>query len=427
MGIFDAMRKRRQARDRPQGREEKTPRAQGERRKRYRGAGTGLRSFFSLSTAKEAVRSNEIYYAGVSRIANTVGMLPCHLYQDGKICEDDPLELLVSLRPNRRQSWFDFIKASEIWRNTEGRAYWLKLIDPVSMEVRELVILDPTKVSVWEDPVTHDIWYQIVRPYEKTVDKVHSFYVLPFTHMSTDGVAGVRVSDVLAGSIDYDKRIKEYSEKQLAGVTRGVVLSSPTDMDEDKRIEAVEEFVEIYRKSNGTVMALDAGMTATQFNLSPVDPQVLGIEKITRNRIATVLNMPPHLLGDYSDAGPTTVEQMNLEFLTMTITAIVTMYEQGMQWGLLTPQKRKEGKHFRIDVEAMLRADLTTKANFYFQAVRTGYLLVNDVRAKEFMTPLEGGDVPLVSKDLAPLKLVLEGGTITPSAGGGNGGNGAKQ
>ena len=34
-------------------------------------------------------------------------------------------------------------------------------------------------------------------------------------------------------TIDYDKRIKEYSEKQLSGVTRGVVLSSPTDMDEE--------------------------------------------------------------------------------------------------------------------------------------------------------------------------------------------------
>jgi len=247
--------------------------------------------------------------------------------------------------------------------------------------------------------------------------------VLPFTHMSTDGVEGVRVSDVLAGSIDYDKRIKEYSEKQLSGVTRGVVLSSPTDMDEDKRIAAVDEFVEIYKRSNGTVMALDAGMTATQFNLSPVDPQVLGVEKITRNRIATVLNMPPHLLGDYSDAGPTTVEQTNLEFLTMTITAIVTMYKQGMNWQLLTPERRKAGEYFDFEVEVMLRADLTAKANYYFQAVRTGYLMLDEVRARENLPAFaEGlGSVPLVSKDLAPIKLVLSGGTINaPMSSGGN-------
>ena len=412
MGIFDVFRKKPQARDRP------APRAQAEQPKRRRRPRNGMRILNSWGAAKETVRGNEIYYAGVSRIANTVGMLPCHLYKDKEIQREDPLELLVSLRPNRRQSWFDFIKASEIWRNTEGRVYWLKLCDPLTMEVDELVILDPTKVRTREDPVTHELWYDIVRPYGQIVDRVHSWYVLPFTHMSTDGVEGVRVSDVLSGSIDYDKRIKEYSEKQLSGVTRGVVLSSPTDMDEDKRIAAVDEFVEIYKRSNGTVMALDAGMTATQFNLSPVDPQVLGVEKITRNRIATVLNMPPHLLGDYSDAGPTTVEQTNLEFLTMTITAIVTMYKQGMNWQLLTPQRRKAGEYFDFEVEAMLRADLTAKANYYFQAVRTGYLMLDEVRARENLPAFaEGlGSVPLVSKDLAPIKLVLSGGTInTPN------------
>ena len=416
MGIFGRNRKRPRARDEPKA----TPRAQEGKRRVVRPA--GLRSLFGFSSAKDAVKNSEIYYAGVSRIANTVGMLPCHLYRGSEIQTDDPLEVLVSLRPNRRQSWFEFIKASEIWRNTEGRAYWLKLIDPVDMRVRELVILDPTKVSAWEDPQTHELWYRIVRPYEKTADLVHSYYVLPWTHMSTDGIEGVRVSDVLAGTIDYDKRIKTYSEQQLSGVTRGVVLSSPTDMDEEKRIAAVEEFVEIYQHSTGTVMALDAGMTATQFNLSPVDAQVLGVEKITRNRIATVLNMPPHLLGDYSDAGPTTVEQMNLEFLTMTITAIITMYEQGMAWGLLTPERRKAGEAFRFDTSAMLRADMATKANYYFQAVRTGYLLLNDVRRKENLPDMPGGDVPLVSKDLAPLSLVLAGGTLDIPAGQENGG-----
>lgn len=419
MGIFDVFRKKPQARDRP------APRAQAEQPKRRRRPRNGMRILNGWGTAKETVRGNEIYYAGVSRIANTVGMLPCHLYKDKTIQREDPLELLVSLRPNRRQSWFDFIKASEIWRNTEGRVYWLKLCDPLTMEVDELVILDPTKVKTREDPVTHELWYDIVRPYGQISDRVHSWYVLPFTHMSTDGVEGVRVSDVLAGSIDYDKRIKEYSEKQLSGVTRGVVLSSPTDMDEDKRIAAVDEFVEIYKKSNGTVMALDAGMTATQFNLSPIDPQVLGVEKITRNRIATVLNMPPHLLGDYSDAGPTTVEQTNLEFLTMTITAIVTMYKQGMDWYLLTPERRKAGEYFDFAVEAMLRADLTAKANYYFQAVRTGYLMLDEVRDRENLPAFADGlgSVPLVSKDLAPIKLVISGGTINaPMSGGGNNG-----
>ena len=135
--------------------------------------------------------------------------------------------------------------------------------------------------------------------------------------------------------------------------------------------------------------------------------------------------MPPHLLGDYSDAGPTTVEQTNLEFLTMTISAILTMYKQGMDWHLLTPERRKGGEYFDFCVEAMLRADLTTKANYYFQAVRTGYMMLDEVRDRENLPALTDGlgSVPLVSKDLAPIKLVLSGGTINaPMSGGGKNG-----
>lgn len=409
------------SRDRP-----KNQSAGGREARRVRGARLGLRSIFKWSTAEQALGNSEIYYAGVSRIANTMGMLPCRLYEGRQRVDDNQQANRLMLRPNRRQSWINFMKASEIWRNTEGRSFWLKLVDPITLEVQELVILDPTRVSTWEDPESGNLYYEIIRPYSNIVDRVSAWYVLFFPHMSTDGVEGVRVIDVLAGTVEYDRKIKEYSEKQLAGVTRGIVLEFPTEMDEEKRTAAVDEFVRVYQESNGTVMALDAGEKATQFSLSPVDAQVLAVEGITRTRIATVLNMPPHLLGDTS-GGVKTVEQSTLDFLTSTIVAAVTMYEQEMDWRLLTPEQRDKGWHWRFEVEAMLRADTTTKSTYYFQAVRTGYMTLNEVREREYLPPVQGGEVPLVSKDLAPLDFVLGGGTMglpvggAPTGGGNNG------
>ena len=49
---------------------------------------------------------------------------------------------------------------------------------------------------------------------------------------------------------------------------------------------------------------------------SPVDAQSLDVERVTKNRVATVYNIPPHMLGDYSDSSYSTNEQSTQEYLT---------------------------------------------------------------------------------------------------------------
>ncbi|MEG1849494.1 MAG: phage portal protein, partial [Oscillospiraceae bacterium] len=131
-------------------------------------------------------------------------------------------------------------------------------------------------------------------------------------HMSANGEMGIRPIDVLRASLDFDAQTKELSLDQLDGVNQGVILSVPSSpLDKSRRDNLVDSFLEAYERSGRRVVILEGGLTATTFAQSPIDVKLLDVERITRNRVATVYNIPPHLLGDYTDTLAVLMESTN--------------------------------------------------------------------------------------------------------------------
>lgn len=355
---------------------------------------------------------SEAIYSAVSRIANGMAMLPIHLYRGHKIQVDDWRERLLSYQPNETMTPFLFQQTMEAFRNVEGNAYALMVpdpSDPTHTKVQSLDILDAAQVQALRDPQTRETFYTF-RLDDGTQATVHESSMLVLRHMSTNGQKGIRPIDVLLGTLQYSSAIREYAANQLNGVNSGVVLNIPNaNLSPEKRDNAIKQFLEAYKKSGGRVMVLEGGMTATTLTQSPVDAKSLDVERVTKNRVATVYNIPPHLLGDYTDSSYSTNEQSTQEFLTLTIMPIVAQWEQQLNLKLLTWRERCDGYRFAFDLDELLRADQSTQADVNQKGIRSGYKLINEVREKEGKPPVEGGDVPMVSKDLAPLKAVQAG------------------
>lgn len=164
-----------------------------------------------------------------------------------------------------------------------------------------------------------------------------------------------------------------------------------------------------YRESGGRLVVLEGGITATTLAASPVDPKVLDVERISKNRVATVYCIPPHMLGDYTDASYTTAEQGKREFLDLTIATIVSQWEAEYNLKLLTWKKIQQGYTFRCDLRAAQRADIQTMAAMYQQAVRGGWMTPNEVRENEGYPPDASGGELMGSRDLVPLRMLLSG------------------
>lgn len=363
--------------------------------------------------------TSEAVYAAVSRISNQMAMLPLHLYKNQDIAKDDPLEKLLNYMPNATMTPYVFKQTLEAFRNTEGNAYALIVTDPSSHQVASLDVLDASKVNPMRAQESKEMWYQFPLDNGQTA-MVHSSNMLVFHHLSANGERGIRPLDVLRGTLSYTEKVREFSLQQIEGVNHGVVLELPnTGLGSERRDQLVAGFIETYKKSGGKVMVLEGGMHATTLNQNPVNAAVLDVERINKNRVATVYSIPPHMMGDYSNATYSTAEQAQREFLNMTILPIVKHWQEELNLKLLTWEQMRAGYEFRFDLNEMLKADSATTSERYQRGVRGGWMRVNEVRQMEGLPPVEGGDMLFMSRDLAPMEFIAnEGLHAAPVAGG---------
>ena len=356
--------------------------------------------------ADRTIEGNEAIYAAVSRISNTMAAMPMHLYKGFKIQEDHPLERLVSLEPHPNFTAFTWKQTMEVLLNTEGTAYALRVLNSMGQLMR-LDILNPLRVTPKKDE-DGNIWYSIIMD-DGQEALAPGFLIVCLKHMSANGIKGIRPIDVLRKSLDYDTQVKEMSLDQLDGVNHGIMLTVPNvGLSQAQKDEAVNRFLETYEKSGRSVVILEGGMTATNFASSSVDAQVLNVERITRNRVATVYNLPPHLLGDYTDAAPGSVEQQMMEFLQLTIGPKVQQWEEEFNRKLLTPEEYSQGYRFRFDTASLTRTDVKTTAERNQMAIRGGWRKPNEVRAELGLPPDPVGDLLMSSRDLIPLRIAVE-------------------
>lgn len=390
MGLFSRFRNENKARDKP----------------RVRVFDRGKVTSITRPRADVTLQGHEAIYAAVTRIANTVASIPVHVYKGRERQDTHPLEKLLNLSPNPSMSAYIFKQTMEAFRNTEGMAYALIIRDGFG-EIKRLDVLDPTRVRPLIEKDSREIWYDITL--EGKTYPIPGYMVLALKHMSANGISGIRPLDVLRGSLDYDAEVKEISLNQLDGINHGVMLEVPGQaLDETRKTQIVADFLDAYESSGQRVLVLEGGIKATTFNQSPVDAQLMDVERITRNRVATVYNLPPHMLGDYSDTSFSTAEQQMQEFLQLTIIPIVQQWEDELNRKLLNDADYKAGYRFRFDTDSLIRADMVAMANKYQMAIRGGWMKMNEVREREGLPPDPNGDELMCARDIIPLRIMVE-------------------
>lgn len=390
MRLFSRFRNENKARDKP----------------RVRVFDRGKVTSITRPRADVTLQGHEAIYAAVTRIANTVASIPVHVYKGRERQDTHPLEKLLNLSPNPSMSAYIFKQTMEAFRNTEGMAYALIIRNGLG-EITRLDVLDPTRVRPLIERDSREIWYDITL--EGKTYPIPGYMVLALKHMSANGISGIRPLDVLRGSLDYDAEVKEISLNQLDGINHGVMLEVPGQaLDETRKAQIVADFLDAYESSGQRVLVLEGGIKATTFNQSPVDAQLMDVERITRNRVATVYNLPPHMLGDYSDTSFSTAEQQMQEFLQLTVIPIVQQWEDELNRKLLSDADYKVGYRFRFDTDSLIRADMVAMANKYQMAIRGGWMRMNEVREREGLPPDPNGDELMCARDIIPLRIMVE-------------------
>lgn len=352
------------------------------------------------------LHNSELIFSAVSRISNALSAMPVQLYRSTTPVKND-LNDMIGFEPNSNMTSCQFFKTMEACRGTEGNSYAIKIFNSEGV-LTELRPLDPLRVKPILEETSNELWYKIT-PERGAEYYLHNFYVIHVPFISTNGYTGVNPVSVLFNTLQYNDEIQKFSMSQLdKGINAQVVLEAPANLGQQQKEDMIEDFMTTYKNTGGGILLLESGVQAKSLSLSPVDAKLFEVEKISRSRVAMVYNIPPHLLGDYSDISFSSQEQQMLEFLMLTMLPIVTAYEQELTRKLLSREERRRGYHFVFDMNAILRADAATRADVHQKAIRGGWETPNEARADYGRDKDANGNKLLVSRDLTTLEYLVK-------------------
>lgn len=144
---------------------------------------------------------------------------------------------------------------------------------------------------------------------------------------------------------------------------------------------------------------MEGGAKWETTTLSPADAEFLEIYKLTRQDIAGIYGVPPHMIGDLDKATFSNIEQQSLNFVIHSLVPWLTRLEKVTN--RLFDTTADAGTYIKFNTNGLLRGDSEARAKFYAQGRQWGWLSANDILRREDEDPIEGGDVYLTPLNMS--------------------------
>lgn len=141
----------------------------------------------------------------------------------------------------------------------------------------------------------------------------------------------------------------------------------------------------------------------TQLQMSSADLQFIQSQQQLTKAIARYFGVPPTKLFEDGSSNYKSVDAANLALYSEGLKPILSNIEAEFNAKLLNADNYLYFK-FQFDIEPLYVTDSITEADYITKSIANGTLSVNDARRKKNMPPIEGGDVILVSTNLAGIQ-----------------------
>jgi HK97 family phage portal protein len=272
-------------------------------------------------------------------------------------------------------------------------------------QVVNLVNLDPEKVEVERSAIGRKVYKVYGDGRVLTSDEVIHIVDL----IMPGELTGLSRVETLKQALGLNIALSDYASRFFGtGASASGVIEFPGNLTSEQAKQLADGFDARHR--NGTRRAHRTGVLSggAKFVATQTDPeasQALESRKFAVEEIARAFNVPLHLLGVPGTASYASVEQNNLQFVSMTLRPLAEKVEAA--FSRLLP-----GDAFiKFQFNDLLRADLAARIQSYSVGTQAGFYSTNDIRRLEDMEPVEDGDqyrVPLANISLADTGVVAE-------------------
>jgi HK97 family phage portal protein len=364
----------------------------------------GLQSESGVNVTTKKSFEIVAFFSAVSLISDTISTLPCGAY----------LRVGPTRRPlNPRPMWLDqpdvdlstraaFFQQVFSSLLVHGNSY-TRVFRDAQGQVVNLVNLNPEKVQVERSKVGRKVF-----KYEGENKLLTGDEIIHIVDLILPGeLTGMSRVETLKQALGLNIALSDYASRFFGtGAAASGVIEFPGNLTQEQAKQLADGFDSRHR--NGTRRAHKTGVLSggAKFVATQTDPeksQALESRKFAVEEIARAFNVPLHLLGVPGTASYASVEQNNLQFVSMTLRPLAEKVEAA--FSRLLP-----GDAFiKFQFGDLLRADLEARIRSYSVGAQAGFYSTNDIRRLEDLSPVEQGDqyrVPLANIALADTETI---------------------
>lgn len=363
----------------------------------------GIAQSGSFVTGDTAMRVAAVY-ACVRVLAETLAMLPISVYRqtpDGRFpAKDHALWALLSQTPNAMQTAYEFKSMMMAHLALRGNAY-AQIVADGAGTITALLPMHPDKMRVYRMN-DGSLQYRYINPWTGLTQVLLAADVLHLRGLSMDGIIGLSPVALARETFGGALAAQDWANRMYANnATPGGVLEIPGKIDEAsaKRVKTDWQ-AKFTGMEQHKIAVLDQGAKFTPISITPEDMQFLQTRQFMATDIARIFRVQPHKIGIMDRATHSNIEHQGIEFVQDTMLPWITNWEQAIQRDLMTPQESTT-LSVSFDVDALLRGDTPSRYAAYAVGRQWGWLSANDIRKRELMDPIDGGD-----EYLRPLNMV---------------------
>lgn len=358
-----------------------------------------------IEVDEDTILTFSAVWAAVNIISGAIGFLPFNVYKriDEKKKEriyKHPVYDLLHNRPNKYMSAQDFREVLQSHILLWGNCY----VEIERNGARIPFALWPVLPNrIIPRIVNHNLIYE-VKAADNTIVNLQANDVLHCKGLGFDGLKGYSVIEYMANNAALGMAAEKYSSKFYANdSTPSGLLTTDAPITKETKDGIKTDWETIHKGTDKQhqIAVLHSGLKYQSIGIPAKDAQLIESRKFSVVDVARWFSIPPHLLRDLERATFSNIEHQGIEFVTFTLMRWLKKWEHECNYKLFDESEKDYFTEFNVD--GLLRGDTTARYTAYNIGRQAGFLCVNDIREKENMDYVEGGDTFLEPLNMQPV------------------------
>lgn len=357
-------------------------------------------------------------YSCISAICDEIASIEFHLFEiDSKgemkeVFEHNLLDILY--RVNNFTTKFDHFWLTQEYLELSGEAPWA--LEKNSNEITSIYLLRPDRLKIEYDKEKL-INYYLYKKDDGTEERFKKDDIILIKYPNpVKPLRGRGTLEAAEQTVNLDKYSEKWNLKFMYNSARpDTILKTEQVLGKEQRKYLEDLWNKKFRgiEKSGKMAILEKGLSYQAMQISQKDMDFLEQQRFTRDKILSIFRVPKSIIAITDDVNRSNAEIGAYAFARWTIKPKMKRIVEQLN-EFFVPMF---GDNLYLTFDDPVPEDVALKLKIYESAINTGWMTRNEVRKKESLEDVDGGDQIYIPFNLMPLgeskpEKPMEGKTI---------------